>query len=82
MTVSEISLFSSDETLAGEQGHVRRHNERPLSEAEKALVAIADAREVRLHRRMRAFAWWLFVLPVLVWVVGVVVLWGVRAFVS
>lgn len=71
--MSDLSLFSSDATLASEQGHVRRHNERPLSEAEKALVAIADARELRLHRRMRAFAWWLFVLPVLVWVVGVVV---------
>jgi len=70
--MSEISLFSSDEALAGEQGHVRRHNERPLSEAEKALVAIADARELRLHRRLRGFAWWLFILPVWLWLVGVI----------
>ncbi|MFA6165367.1 MAG: hypothetical protein WC700_02040 [Gemmatimonadaceae bacterium] len=70
--MSDISLFSSDELLTGEQGHVRRHNERPLSEAEKALVAIADARELRLHRRLRAFAWWVFILPAWLWLLGVV----------
>jgi hypothetical protein len=73
--MSDLSLFSSDEDLAREQQSSRRHVDRHLSEPERAKVAIADAREERLHRRLRAFAWWLFVLPVLIWVVGVVVLY-------
>lgn len=77
--MSELSLFSSDDALAQEQRASRRHNDRPLGEAEKALASIADDRELRLHRRLRAFAWWLFVLPVLIWLVGVVVLLFVRS---
>ncbi len=73
--MSDLSLFSSDDALAREQRAVRRHGERVLSPAEHALTDIADAREQRLHRRLRAFAWWLFVLPVLIWVIGVIVLY-------
>jgi len=73
--MSDLSLFSSDDSLSQEQRASRRHNGRQLSEGEQALASIADDRELRLHRRLRAFAWWLFVLPVLIWVVGVVVLY-------
>jgi len=72
--MSDLSLFSSDAVLGREQHVSRRHVEQHLGDTDKALVSIADDREMRLHRRIRAFAWWLFVLPVLIWGLFVVVM--------
>lgn len=75
LTMSDLSLFSSDDDLAQEQRSARRHGERSLSLAEQALTDITDAREIRLHRRIRAFAWWLFILPVVAWGLFVLVMY-------
>lgn len=72
--MSDLSLFSSDDVLAAEQRSARRHGERVLSPTEQALTDIADAREIRLHRRLRAFSWWLFILPVVIWGLFVLVM--------
>lgn len=64
--MSDVSLFTSDEALRAEIRASNKDRVDRLSDPDRARVQIEDDRELRMHRRMRQFAFWLFILPALI----------------